>query len=278
MTADLAALKQFSLEGARAIIWVFKKSTRAGTPPTYVFTGRWIPSDEALSSALVESFDSARNRIEEEMEYGILEQNNEASVLTLDSIETHADSIILGISEELEGKKAKKTKELSNSDFYVIKIISEVGAVYCFKRCDASWNAKKSGILFQAIFQDDMLTLDVTPKFNISKYFDFFVFNGKIFAENKKNFESILSYKQAHADDFTELQAEAEFDSIFAEMGPITTYVGNNAMQLRRVSAIKQKGHYKNPEFLNSLRTNYQAYGLNIQYDNNGKIIPTAET
>ena len=278
MVADLALLKKFSIESARAVIWVFKKSTAPGEPPTPVFTGRWIPSDAALGDALKAAFNAARNRIEEVFDYSILEQNNEASVLRLESLETHADSIIDSISDELDVKKAKKTKELQNAFFYVVKIINDNGAVYCFRKCDGSWSAKKSGGFLFATYKDEMLSLEVEPKFNISKNFDFFVIEGTIFAENKSAFESILSYKQGHVDDFSSLRDEPEFSAIFSGFEPITEYVGNNAMQLRRMSAIKQKGHYKNPDFLVSLKMNYVAYGLRLEYDNNGKIVPTVET
>ena len=42
---------------------------------------------------------------------------------------------------------------------------------------------------------------------------------------------------------------EAEFSQAFTDAEPLKKYVGNNAMQLRRASAIKQKGYYKNPDF-----------------------------
>lgn len=278
MIVDLAILKDFSIEDARAIIWVFKKSTTPGEPPAPVFTGRWIPSDAALGDALIEAFDVARNSIDEVFDYSILEQNNEASVLRLESLETHADSIIDSITDELDFKKAKKTKELQNAFFYVVKIINDDGAVYCFRKCDGSWSAKKSGGFLFATYKDDMLSLEVEPKFNVSKAFDFFVINGTIFAKNKSAFESILSYKQGHVDDFSTLCEEPEFNAVFSGFEPIAEYVGNNAMQLRRMSAIKQKGHYKNPDFLVSLKLNYVAYGLRLEYDDNGKIVPTIET
>jgi hypothetical protein len=211
-------------------------------------------------------------------DYSILEQNNENSVLRLDSLETHADSIIDSIADELDAKKAKKTKELQNAFFYVVKIINESGAVYCFRKCDGSWSAKKSGGFLFATYQHDTLSLETQPKFNISKNFDFFVIDGTIFAENKAAFESILSYKQGHVNDFSELCEEPEFSAIFSGFEPIVEYVGQNAMQLRRMSSIRQKGHYKNQEFLESLRRNYQAYGLLLEYDGNGKIVPSIET
>lgn len=278
MATELAELKNFPLENSRAIIWTFKKSASADIPPKPIFTGKWIPSDKALSDALVLAFKNARNRVEESFDYSILEQNNEASVLIIETNLTNAPGIIAGISEELPSKKIKKTKELHNSSFYIIKIISGNRAVYCFKRCDGSWSAKKSSGTLQAIYKDDTLTLEIEPKFNISQNFDFYVLDETIFVAEKKSFESVLSYKQGHVNDFASLCEEPEFNSVFSHVDAITQYVGSNAMQLRRISAIKEKGHYKNPGFLASLKLNYVAYGLHIEYDEHGRIVPTIET
>jgi hypothetical protein len=53
----------------------------------------------------------------------------------------------------------------------------------------------------------------VTP--SVSKNVDFFIFGDDILIFEKKAFESVLNYKQAHADDFEALQAENEFSVLF---------------------------------------------------------------
>jgi hypothetical protein len=54
--------------------------------------------------------------------------------------------------------------------------------------------------------------------------------------------------------------------------------VGENKIQLRRASAIHQKGHYRDAEFMTRLREQHLNFGFAIQFDDNGRIIATPET
>ena len=46
---------------------------------------------------------------------------------------------------------------------------------------------------------------------------------------------------------------------------------------MRRASAIKEKGYYKNPNFMNSLRINAKKFKLNLEFDEKGKIVMNNE-
>ena len=122
------------------------------------------------------------------------------------------------------------------------------------------------------------MELEEKPSFSISKYFDFFIVNETVLIQNKQQFESLLSYKAAHILDFKVMQADPEFNGIFSDMAHLVEYVGTNKMQLRRVSAIKQKQYYKNPAFITSLKDNHAEFGLSIEFDVDGKIKPTPES
>ncbi len=86
-----------------------------------------------------------------------------------------------------------------------------------------------------------------------------------------------MSYKKAHISNFDELIDEAEFSQVFTDSEPLKKYVGTNAMQLRRASAIKEKGFYKVPEFMNSLRAHAARFRLNLAFDEKGRIIANDE-
>lgn len=105
----------------------------------------------------------------------------------------------------------------------------------------------------------------------------FFIIENNIFIKSKGLFESILSYKQAHLSNFAELTSEPEFQNIFNDINHLNSYVGTNAMQLRRASAIRQKSYYKNDLFMESLKSNAARFRLNLQFDENNKIIVTPE-
>lgn len=88
----------------------------------------------------------------------------------------------------------------------------------------------------------------------------------------------VLSYKQAHADDFVALQAEPQFAQLFFDLAPLVAFVGDNKIQLRRVCAIRQKGHYLDPLFMQRLRQHHAQYQLNLSYTEQGLLEPTPAT
>ena len=75
-----------------------------------------------------------------------------------------------------------------------------------------------------------------------------------------------------------QLQAEPSFAGAFTNMAPLVAYVGNNKIQLRRLSAIRQKRHFENAAFMAALRANAQQYNLTINFSANNQIEPTPET
>jgi hypothetical protein len=54
--------------------------------------------------------------------------------------------------------------------------------------------------------------------------------------------------------------------------------VGVNKIRLRRMSAVRQKGHYRDAEFMDRLRQHHAEYGFTLQFDEDGKIVVTDET
>jgi len=111
-----------------------------------------------------------------------------------------------------------------------------------------------------------------------SDYFDFLIWSGDIYIRSKSVFETVLSYKQAHFDDFSLLCQDNDFIEVFTDLASVSEYVGSNKMQLRRASAIKEKGHYKDPGFIQNLRDKHADYGLQINFDGDGKIVPDEAT
>lgn len=278
MSADLNLLKGFDLANATLMLWTFKKSTNSNNPNTPVFTGRWVDTSENLIPPIKQAISIARDQVTEVLEYDIMAQNNEASALSIPKLETHADIIVQQAANETDNKKITKIEKIANTDFYSIKLVHNNTVIHCVRKTDDSWRTKKSVGIISALFSDEGLELEVKPSFNISKNFDFFIVNDSVLIQSKQNFESILSYKEAHIQDFSSMQADPAFAGVFSDMSHIINYVGNNKMQLRRASAIKQKGFYKNAAFIESLRQNYQAFGLNISFDQNGKIVPTPDS
>lgn len=270
-----AALNDFDIQNAGLTVWLFKKSGGgAGAAPTY--TGRWTTEDD-LNVALKASIEEARGRIEEVQEYGLLTQNNEGSALLIDTAETHAGLIVGQSANPLPQKKVKNEKEVINTDFFVVRLTDGDNVLHAVRRTDGSWKTKQRKGLIDIGFRDNALELDKAPSFSLSKYVDFFIAADRIIIPHKANFEAVLSYRQAHANDFVDLQAENDFIQIFADLAPLATFVGSNKIHLRRMCSIRQKGHYKDQTFMVKLRQHHAAHGLTLQFDAEGLIVCTPD-
>lgn len=275
MNAALKALHGFDVARSDVSVWTFKKSIQDKRP---VFKGRWIDTTEALNNALRDSVIKARSNVTETIEYGLLAQNNEGSALAIGVEETYAPFILDQASDPTEKRKVKKLKEISNAAFYVVKLSFADSAIYAVRKTDDSWRTRTAKGAISVVFEDDQLELDQRPRFGLSKYFDFFVIDNEILVLQKAHFESLLSYKEAHIEEFSSLRSEAEFSTLFTTMQPLLDYVGSNKIQLRRASAIRQKGNYKDAEFMKRLRAECVSLGFKIQFDAQGRIVPTPET
>jgi len=275
--AELNDLKSFDIQNSDVNLWIFKKSI-TGKPPTLVLTGHWINLSDNLIQELKNLASQQLDQITETLDYALLAENNESSALKIPLDETHADQIITKAADQVTSKKADKIKKINNSGLYAVKLTFNNKNLYCVKKTDDSWKTKKQARSINTIFKDDSLDLDQTPAFNIAKSFDFFILEDTIFIRNKKSFESLLNYKQAHSDEFNKLSQEPVFLELFTDIAEITTYVGTNSIQLRRASAIHQKRHYADKNFMNNLRQECENFGLKILFDQNNKIRPTQET
>lgn len=278
MPSSLETLQAFDIQNSEVKVWTFKKTQYTGVPaPT--FTGHWVDTSGDLDQAIRDALISERERITEVLDYSILAQNNESSALSIKLDETHAELILEKTVDEIQDKKVKNLKEINNTAFYVLKIVDTNGnKIFGVRKTDDSWRAKKLAGVISAIFSDDGLDLNEERSFNISSHVDFFIVNDEILISGKQNFESILSYKQAHLEDFKQLTVEPDFSEIFSETTTIADYVGENKIRLRRALAIKQKGHYKDPIFMGNLRNNFSDFGLILEFDVANKLVVTMET
>ncbi|KKO62442.1 hypothetical protein VM94_04516 [Janthinobacterium sp. KBS0711] len=275
MPTALETLLAFDVENSEIILWTFKKTLYTGVDAP-VYTGHWVEISENLKDAIRDALVYEIVRITEVLEYGILAQNNEGSALSIEADETYAGLILEKIGDEVLNKKIKNLKEINNSAFYVLKVVApDRTKFYAARKTDDSWHSRKSNGTISALFGDDSLDINYQRNFNISNHVDFFIVEDKLIISGKANFESVLSYKQAHLEDFTALTQQVDFSNIFSNVAPVVEYVGKNKIRLRRALAIHQKGHYKDPAFMGHLRINYTDYGLALQFDQNLKLVVT---
>jgi hypothetical protein len=272
--ADFAS---FDITNAALTIWVFKKSGgAAGAAP--VFTGHWVDADNELQTAVKQAIVTQRAAIEEVNPYGLLAQNNEASALSISADETFADHLVSKLLDPIPLRRATTPQHLQNTNFYVVKLVSDGQSMICVKKTDASWSSRKRRAVLDVLFREQILVLETAPAFALSAYVDFFIFDGVIYMLDKGRFESVLSYRQAHLNQFQNLQNEDAFKAIFSDLAPLVAFIGTNKIQLRRACAIETKAHYRDPAFMDRLRARFDQYRLNIVFDEDDRIVPTPET
>ena len=276
MTA-LDTLREIDIASASVTLWTFRGPTgSAQETPTY--SGHWVNITVNLDEALKTTFRDEVDRIEEVKNYSLLEENHETSALLISVDETHAGYVLEKCAAETHNRLVSKLKGIENSNFYLVKLSLPGSIVYGVRKTDQTWKTKRAKSVQSLIFSDGELDVDSTRRFDISRTFDFLIADSEILCLNKRNFESILRYKKAHQNDFAELQNEPEFKAVFDDMTPLIDFVKDNKIQLRRASAIRQKGHYKDPEFMQNLRQRHMQCGLTLHFNAQGKVISTPET
>jgi hypothetical protein len=266
----------FSIADADVAVWLFRKSR--GQNAETVFTGHWIETDAALDSALKHAIVNARDGVTEAQTYSLLATLEDGQVLTLETAVTSAEQIVDKAAEELPNRKATHIPQIQNTDFYVVKLTNGENVLHAVRRTDTSWTTKKNLNLIKVVFADDQLGLNPAPDFHLSTFVDFFIADEDVVILSKGNFEKVLSYQEAHAADFEGLQAEPVFAGLFDDVTPLVSYVGTNKLHLRRVCAIREKGHYANGVFMQNLRERYAEAGLNLIFDAAGRLVATPDT
>lgn len=267
--AELDDLKAFDIATSAVSVWTFKKSQPTGQPP--VFSGRWVDIDDDLAAALRQALTEARGGIAETHPYSLLAQVNEGSALLIGSDETHAPVILAQTSDPTAARKVRQVRHINNSAFYVVKFVSGGHTLHAVRKTDSSWRSRKALNILNVLFTDEGLTLDVSPHFSLSRHFDFVVHGGNVFVFEKNRFESVLSYKQAQADDFAALQTEAAFTAAFADLAPLVAFVGSNKIHLRRACAIRERGYFRDADFMDRLRQEHVQMGFNFAFDDQGR-------
>ncbi|MCY4141734.1 MAG: DUF4868 domain-containing protein [Rhodobacteraceae bacterium] len=270
-------VRNFDVHSAVVTLWTFRgPAGPARENPRY--SGRWTRTTDDVDEALKATFVDEVNRIEEVKNYGLLEENHETSALLIGLDETHVGYVLEKCAAETQNRQASRREHIANSSFYLAKFTVQDAIVYGVRKADQMWKTKRAMNFRTMVFRDGELDIDDRPRFDISCTFDFIVADGEILCLNKRNFESILRYKQAHQNDFSQLQGEPEFIAAFADLAPLVEFVGSNKIQLRRASAIRQKGHYRDASFMENLRQRHSECGLTLEFNRQGQIVATPET
>lgn len=273
---DLQAFGAFNVSQATASLWVFKK--RPATGQMNPFTGVSVVMSDALRDqlkGLAKRYQASRTIAEA---YNLLSQPSEGGFLAVSREGTLFPSLQRLIDQPLEECLVKNVKQLNNAAGYVLRLRHGESVIYCVKKANADWATRKKSGMMNIVFTAAGLEIIDNPSFTISRSFDFFVVGENVFMTSKPAFESLLNHKDTYEEAYAELKQEPGFSAALADFTVFDTFIGKNATHLRRMAVIKARGYYQNPDYMARLREVNVIRRWGIQFDEQGRIVPTTET
>ncbi len=276
ITEDLQAFREFDATAASVSLWVFKKRpVSGGINP---FTTVSVLMSDTLQKQLKDLVVGYQDSHTTEEAYTLLAQTSEGGFLSFVGSETLFPELQSLIDQPHEEHLANGVKQLNNAAGYVFKLRWQNKLLYCVKRTSSDWATKKKKGYMNIFFKESALDIIEDPSFSIARQFDFFVVGNHVLMANKAAFESLLNHRDSYEEAYAELKQEEGFIAAISDMAPIDAFVGTNATQLRRMTVIRARGYYKNPNYLIRLREASSTREWGIQFDDSGRIVPTEET
>ncbi|MFK4754749.1 Kiwa anti-phage protein KwaB-like domain-containing protein [Oceanobacter antarcticus] len=265
---DFSDWRALDYDASTVQLWVFKKSTTAAK-----FRAWHVRTDEEVENLFRNAIKSEVSRITEKVTYSHLSQNNENSCLE-HSLED-SDGLI-ALLQAVDVPETENTdaqlKQLKGAVGYLVKFQSGEQTVYAVRKTAPSWKPTVRNKLINAIFVNGELSAVPDESFTFDSYFDFYCLNETIFVASKRAYESTVADKKAYKQSFDDLTVDPEFLSVFSDVEPLKKYVGQNSMQLRRMTVIQQKALYRSPGFSDRVKLVSEARNLGINFDQGGKI------
>ncbi len=266
---DFEEWRQFDYDNATVQLWVFKKST------TSVKFRAWhVRTDEQVENLFCEAISSEVSRITERISYSHLSQNNENSCLEHSLQESEGLIALLQVVDAPEAENTDaRLQQLKGAVGYLVKFQSGDQTVYAVRKTPPTWKPAVRKKMINAFFINGELSAIPNESFTFDAYFDFYCLNETIFVSSKRAYESTVSDKKAYKRSFDELTVDPQFLEVFSDITPLRQYVGQNSIQLRRMTVIQQKALYARPEFSEKVKAVSGARNWGINFDNKQKIV-----
>jgi len=167
-------------------------------------------------------------------------------------------------------------KDLQNAKYYCVKFNCGGNSVYAFKWIGATWSKKNTGINSFYLKEGALKQLEEDHSFRVTKSFDAIVFGGKEFIVNQGMYSKIFDYKEDLEDVATTACGEFVELGVVTDSEKIREYVGHNALRLKRLAAVVDRGFYKDPVFMRNLHENNEEMKFNFAFEG-GRIVPQGD-
>ncbi len=269
----MAHLRQIDFKAWATTIWLVKRHLDADKKARYsvlrVDTDKKIQNK--LKKAVTDRMQGANYKFDE---YDFLTADQDDRLLTIDSAETDFIKIQSEVDKGIDNQKVEKYEDLLNSWAYVIKLEHQSNAVYGVRKINKFTQAAKLTAVSYFIFEDKKLVdLDDKRVFALDTHIDFFAYDGTTFIANKREFESVLNFREGMERNRDAILTEFVTLKVVIDVEPIKLVVGENLHLLRKMSSIQKSGYYKDKKFLAELIKKNVEKGWNLKVEHGAIVV-----
>jgi Domain of unknown function (DUF4868) len=264
----LAHLRQTDFKPWAMTLWLVKRRLDVDKQAHYSVLRVDVDKklQNKLKQAVTDRVHDANYKLEE---YDFLTADQDNQLFTIESVDTDFIKIQDEVNKGLANKKVEEYEGLLDSWAYVIKLEHGGSVVYGVRKINKFTQAAKIKAVSYFYFQDKMLVdLEDKKVFAIDTHIDFFAYDGTIFIINKKEFESVLNFRDGMEKNRDTILAEFVTLKVFGDAEPIRKVVGANLHLLRKMSSIQKSGYYKDKKFLEDLHARNKEKGWNLTIEN----------
>lgn len=267
MAKKMAHLRQTDFKSWTTAIWLVKRHLDVHKKAHYSVLRVDIDKmlQNKLKKAVTDRIQGAEYKLDE---YDFLTADQDDRLLTIESAETDFTKIQAELEKGLDNKKVEKYEDLLDSWAYVIKLGHQGSAVYGVRKINKLTRAAKFKAVSYFIFEDKKLVdLDDKHVFALDTHIDFFAYDGTTYITNKREFESVLNFREGMERNRNTILAEFVALKVFVDVEPIRRVVGENLHLLRKMSSIQKSGYYKEKSFLDRMIKKNVEKGWNLKVE-----------
>ncbi|WP_431226624.1 Kiwa anti-phage protein KwaB-like domain-containing protein [Burkholderia contaminans] len=268
-------LTTFDFGHAAISLWIFKTTTAQSGE---LYRAWCLPITQAVEVQLRQLIADEVGSIRESIPFGPLVENGENQALMADVAGSSFEQLRTAVDQVQAEHEVANLRQLDNSLGYVLRFESGANIAYAVRRLSASWKPKKAVSIVSLIYSNGEFDLQENRSFELSRSVDFIVIGDSAYIKSKRNFESMLGYREHYVQAFDALKQTAEFTGIFSDIDFVSRYVGTNAVHLRRMCVIQEKGYFRDAGFMERLRQWNANQNWGIQFDGTGRIVPSEDS
>lgn len=274
MQSTFESLRAFDFSQSTIHLWIFKRSSTADR-----FSARYVQTDQELNAILVGVVRSEMNRLTEFAAYTHLAQANENSCLATSIQGSDFVYLKAAVDRPEPEWRVRSIKDLKNASGYLVKFTHNGRVVYAVKKSASSWKTAYLKTHVNIIFKNGELSAAEDNGFAIEKYFDFYALDPNIFIASKGAFEAAMEHRASYTQAFAALQVNTAFSSLFTDIQPLVSYVGTNAIQLRRMARVEERALFARPGFLAAVQAVNRRRNWGLNFDAaTGCLVPCDQT